>query len=79
MKRLATEQAIGLACFLFCACLASSESLGALGIQNPAVFARKELHLQGLPGKLAVLGRRELHVEDLRWAPSPGLEQWSTI
>ena len=66
MKRLATEQAIGLACFLFCACLVSSEDTGVLETHIPAIASRKELHLQGLSGKLAVLGSRELHVEDLR-------------
>lgn len=66
MKRLATEQAIGLACFLVYACLVSSETLGALETHIPANFAQKELHLQGLSGKLAVLGSRELRAEDLR-------------
>ena len=66
MKRLATEQAIGLACFLLCGSLVYSETSPLLGRQPEPISASKELYLHGLTGKVAVLSSKKLQVQELR-------------
>ena len=66
MKRLATEQAIVLACFLTCAAGVSSQKQGSSGSVLEASSAVKELRLQGLTGSLALLNNNKLQVKELR-------------
>lgn len=71
MKRLATEQAILLACSLLCASVVRSERLGTFLEQIQQLPAGKELPLQGVNGKLALLGSTELQVQELRQGFQP--------
>ena len=66
MKRLATEQAILLACSLLCASLVRSERPGNSFERTQQLPAGKELPLHGVNGKLILLGSTELQVQELR-------------
>ena len=67
MKRLATEQAILLACSLLCASVVRSERPGTFLEQIQQLPAG----VQGVNGKLALLGSTELQVQELRQGFQP--------
>lgn len=66
MKRLATEQAILLACSLLCTSVVRSERPGTSFEQTQQLPTGKELPLHGVNGKLVLLSSTELQVQELR-------------